>query len=238
MSAAYGNEPREARAFKASQRGDHAKRFRDAARHSRRVKLLRVGLPVATLVFCLLLALIAFFNPLRMLSNLPISVDGVVVSGTKINMENPKLSGFTKDKRRYDVNAGAAAQDLKRPGIIELHTVNATLEMQDKNTMHMVADEGLYDTKKEELTLEKNIVIKSTNGQEAYLEEATIDTKKGNVVSERPVRMKTENGTVRSNRFEMQNSGEVVLFKDGVVVNLLKMDNSATPAQTNAAQKP
>src|SRR4051812_35659711 len=118
MSAAYETEPKQTRAFKASQRSDQSRRFRVAMRHSRRVRMLRVGLPTATALVCLVLLLLAWFNPLRMLK-LPISMDNVVVSGTKIKMENPKLSGFTRDKRRYDVSAGAAAQDLTRPGVIE-----------------------------------------------------------------------------------------------------------------------
>src|SRR4051812_42720703 len=120
MTAAYGTEPRQTRAFKASQRTGHARRFRTAMRHSRRVRLLRVGLPIAAVIGCLAIALVSWFNPLRMLTRLPISVGDVIVSGTTIKMENPKLSGFTRDKRRYDITAGAAAQDLLRPGIIDL----------------------------------------------------------------------------------------------------------------------
>src|SRR4051812_2671583 len=121
MSAAYGTEPRRTRAFQASQRSNHALRFRTALRHSRRVRWLRIGLPVAFVAGCLAIALASWFNPLRMLAKLPISVGDVIVSGTTIKMENPKLSGFTRDKRRYDITAGAAAQDLLRPGIIDLH---------------------------------------------------------------------------------------------------------------------
>ncbi len=204
MSAAYGSEPRETRAFRASQRGDHTRRFRAAARHSRRVRLLRVGLPVAAVFGCLVLALVSWFNPLRMLGKLPISVGNVVVSGTKIKMENPKLSGFTRDSRRYDVTAGAAAQDVTRPGVIELQDISAMLEMQEKTTLKLVALNGLFDTKKEQLTLERNIVVTSSNGYEGYLEEAVIDTKNGNVVSEKPVRLKMLNGTVNGNRFELR----------------------------------
>jgi lipopolysaccharide export system protein LptC len=227
MSAAYGTEPRETRAFRASHRADHARRFRAAARHSRRVRLLRVGLPVVALIGCLLVALAAWFNPLRLLvARLPISVGDVVVSGTKIKMENPKLSGFTRDKRRYDVTAGAASQDLTRPGIVELHDISALLEMQEKTTMKLVAQDGVFDTKKEQLTLERNIVITSSKGDEGYFEEAVIDTKNGNVLSEKPVRLKMLNGTVRGNRFELTNSGDVIRFDNGVVVNM-KLDGNA-----------
>jgi lipopolysaccharide export system protein LptC len=227
MSAAYGTEPRETRAFRASHRGDHARRFRAATRHSRRVRLLRVGLPVAAVLGCLALAVVSWFNPLRMLSRLPISVGDVIVSGTKIKMENPKLSGFTRDQRRYDVTAGAASQDLTRPGVIELHDINALLEMQEKTTMKLVAQDGLFDSKQERLTLTRDIVVTSSKGDEGYFEEAVIDTKNGNVVSEKPVRLKMLNGTVKGNRFELTSSGDVIRFDNGVVVNM-KLDNAAS----------
>ena len=226
MSAAYGTEPRETRAFTASHRGDHARRFRAAARHSRRVRLLRVGLPVLAVLGCLVLAVVSWFNPLRMLSRLPISVGDVIVSGTKIKMENPRLSGFTRDKRRYDVTAGAAQQDLTRPGMIELHDISALLEMQEKTTMKLVAQDGLFDTKQEQLTLTRDIVVTSSKGDEGYFEEAVIDTKNGNVVSEKPVRLKMLNGTVKGNRFELTNSGDVIRIDNGVVVNM-KLDSAS-----------
>ena len=234
MSAAYETEPRQTRAFRASQRSDQSRRFRMAMRHSRRVRMLRVGLPTATALVCLVLLLLAWFNPLRMLAKLPISVGNVVVSGTKIKMENPKLSGFTRDKRRYDVSAGAAAQDLTRPGVIELKDINATLEMQNKGDMRLTAQNGVFDTKQEQLKLDTNIVVTSSSGYEGYLQEALIDTKNGNVVSEKPVRLKMTNGTVNGNRFELTNSGDVIRFENGVVVNL----NPEGAANRPAAKTP
>jgi Uncharacterized protein conserved in bacteria len=235
MSAAYGTEPRDSRAFRATHRGNDARRFRAAKRHSRRVRLLRIGLPTAAIVACALLAFISWFNPLRMLvAKLPISVGDVIVSGTKIKMENPKLSGFTRDKRRYDITAGAASQDLTQPGMIELHDINAVFEMQDKTTMKLVARDGVLETKNDRLTLEHDIVVISSNGEEGYFEQAVVDTKNGNVVSEKPVRMKLPNGTVKGNRFELTNSGEIVRFEKGVVAHM-KLDNPPKPAKTSAA---
>ena len=51
-----------------------------------------------------------------MLTKLPIDVGNMVVSGTKITMEQPRLSGFTRDGRAYEVTAVAAAQDVTKPG--------------------------------------------------------------------------------------------------------------------------
>jgi lipopolysaccharide export system protein LptC len=230
MSAAYDAEPKQTRAFRASQRSDQSRRFRVAMRHSRRVRMLRVGLPVVTALVCLVLLLLAWLNPLRMLAKLPISIDNVVVSGSKIKMENPKLSGFTRDKRRYDVSAGAAAQDLTRPGVIELRDISAMLEMQDKGNMRLTAQNGVFDTKQEQLKLDTNIVVTGSNGYEGFLQEAVIDTKNGNVVSEKPVQMKMTNGTINGNRFELTNSGDVIRFDKGVVVNLKPEGASNPPA--------
>jgi hypothetical protein len=83
MSAAHGVDSGEPRAFKASQRNDEAGRFRAAARHSRRVHLLRIGIPAALVLVAVLLALATWLNPLRLLSRLPVSIGDVVVSGTK-----------------------------------------------------------------------------------------------------------------------------------------------------------
>ena len=84
--------------------------FRVAARHSRRVRKLRVAIPV-TIVFILgATILVSWLDPLKVLVRLPIDSGKIVISGTKITMEAPKLSGYTRDRRWYEMNAKAAAQ--------------------------------------------------------------------------------------------------------------------------------
>ena len=41
----------------------------------------------------------------------------MVVSGSKLMMQQPKLAGFTRDNRRYDMVAQAAAKGL-RPHVL------------------------------------------------------------------------------------------------------------------------
>ena len=232
MSAAYGNDGGNTRAFTATQRGDDASRFRAAARHSRRVRLLRIGIPMAVVIGGAALALATWLNPLRLLSRLPISVGDVVISGTKVKMENPKLWGFTRDSRRYDFTAGFAAQDLTRPGVIELQEITAVVEMGDKSSVKLSAMNGVFDTKKELLTLERDIIVTSSN-YEGYFDEASIDTGSGNVVSEKPVKLKMLNGTVDANRFQLTQRGSLIRFENGVVVNL-RMENTVGNEQPGA----
>ena len=90
----------------------------------------------------LLSYLITYLNPLRMLAKLPINIDNLVVSGTKVTMEQPRLSGFTSDARAYELTADTAAQDMTKPDIVELRNIRAKVEMQDKSSMELNAATG------------------------------------------------------------------------------------------------
>ena len=89
-------EPENARAYWTMSRGDAARAFHSARRHSRLVRILRIAVPVSVAVGLVIVTLITYFNPLRMLARLPINIDNLVVSGTKVTMEQPRLSGFTQ----------------------------------------------------------------------------------------------------------------------------------------------
>src|SRR6202140_262099 len=157
-------DPQTARAYWTMSRGDSERAFRSARRHSRAVRILRVAIPIAVLLGVTGISLITYFNPLRMLAKLPIDAGNLVVSGTKITMEKPHLSGFTRDERPYELSADGAKQDLTKPDLIELHNIHAKVQMQDKSTMEMSATAGIYDSKAETLKLDQNIVLSSSTG--------------------------------------------------------------------------
>lgn len=214
-------DPETARAYWTMSRGDAERAFRAARRHSRLVRFLRIAVPVAVLLGLVGISLITYFNPLRMLAKLPININDVVVSGTKITMEQPRLSGFTKDQRAYEFTATAAAQDLTKPDIVELRNIRAKVEMQDKSMMEMTADDGVYNTKIEILKLDNNIRLVSSNGNKGRLSEATVDVRKGNVVSDKPVELEMLQGVLNANRLEIVDSGALVRFHGGVEMTLM-----------------
>src|SRR5215469_9964962 len=94
-------DPQTARSYWTMSRADSDRAFRSARRHSRLVRILRIALPVTVVGTLAFMVLITWFNPLRMLK-LPINIDNLVVSGTQITMERPRLSGFTHDARAYE----------------------------------------------------------------------------------------------------------------------------------------
>ena len=228
-------DPRTAQSYWTMSRGDSERAFRAARRHSRMVRMLRIALPVAVVLGLGGMFFITYFNPLRILTKLPVNIDDLVVSGTKITMEQPRLSGFTKDQRAYEFTAAAAAQDLTKPNIVELRNIHAKVDMQDKTTMSMTAATGVYDTKAETLKLKDNILLTSSNGNKGRLSEATIDVRKGNVVSDRPVELEMLQGVLNANKLEIVDSGILVRFHGGVSMTLM-LNGTAVPKSDSAAQ--
>lgn len=185
--------------------------------------MLRVGIPLGIVLggFAAFVVM-TWLDPLRALARLPVDLGGLVISGTKITMQQPRLVGFTKDNRSYTVNARAAAQDVTNPDVLELQDITGTMEMQDKSVLQVVARSGLYETKADKLTLQQNILITSAS-YEGRLTEAVIEIHKGNVVSDKPVELKMPQGIVTANRLQVFNSGEVIRF-EGNVNMLLSLD--------------
>jgi lipopolysaccharide export system protein LptC len=222
LTAISDIDPQAARVFTRAGLGNGDRALRAAARHSRHVRILRIAVPAA--VILVLIGAIGFpalVNPIRALSKIPVDIGSVVVSGTKIMMQQPRIAGFTRDNRRYDLTARAAGQDLTKPDMVELQGIHATMEMQDNAVFETTAQNGLYNSKTEILTLSNNIVVTSTNGYEALLSEAVLDIRAGKIVSEKPVVVKTSTLNINANRLEVADSGDFMRFDRGVTVLLL-----------------
>jgi lipopolysaccharide export system protein LptC len=208
--------------FSATRRLDSARVFRAARRHSRFVRVLRVVLPVVVVAGGLGgVAVTAWFDPLRALVKLPVNLGGVVVSGTKITMQQPRMAGFTRDSRPYVMTARTATQDVTSPDILELDDIHATMEARDRGAFDVSARSGVYETRTEKLTLRENIVVTSAN-YEALLTEAVVFVQAGRMISEQPVEVKMLQGTINSKRMEVLNSGEVVRFEGDVIMNVVE----------------
>lgn len=202
-----------------SARGDAEQIYRAAIRHSRHVHWLRVGVPAAIV---LALLTVAAANYMPSIGNLrPMGdVGSLVIKGTKVTMQQPRLNGYTVDSRPYDFTAEAADQDITKPELMELHRVHAKVEMEDKSMVIITSDSGTYDMKTEMLTLRDNVHLVSSTGYEARLSEAAIDVHKGTVLSEKPVWVKFTNGVLNAKRLQVLGSGEVIRFGGGVAMTV------------------
>lgn len=225
------------RAFTVTARVEGDRAFRTARRHSRRVRVLRIGIPIAVVAGLGLVLAAVWFNPLRAITRIPADIAGLVISGTKVTMQQPRLSGYTKDGQPYELNAQTAAQDITKPTLVELRELRADVAMQDNAKVKISALNGLYDTKDEMLKLRDNILLVSSTGYEGRLSEASVDIRKGIIVSEKPVEVKMLNGTLDANRLEVTESGDLVRFHSGVKMIMNMGGGAARTAEATGSSR-
>ena len=207
--------------YQAGMQADLEARFARAARHSRMVRALRIAVPAVVGLVMAALVAVAVFNPFRALAKLPLDMDNLVVSGTKITMESPRLAGFTPDKRPYEMQATTATQDITDPDHVELHTLRAKVLMEDHTTVTLNSRTGVFDTKTQMLDLHKDILMQSSTGYEARLTHALVDMGQGTVTSDQPVDVKLLNGTLTADTMKVTEKGDVVRFENNVVMHLV-----------------
>jgi len=215
-----------ARAYWTIGRNDRERLFRAARRHSRHVRLLRIAVPLCVAVVIAVYMLWKMLNPIGMLTaNLPVGANDLVVSGSKITMEQPRLKGFTKDSRAYELTASQASQDITKPDIVEMRDVRARFQMPDNSSAHVTALDGVFDSKNEVLKLGRNVVLDASS-YKVWLNDAVVDVRTGDIVSEKPVEVKMLQGTLNAKRLEVKESGELLRFDGGVSMQL-KLDNGS-----------
>jgi lipopolysaccharide export system protein LptC len=211
-------------------------RFAIASRHSRMVRVLRVAVPATVILSMTAIVFVSVYNPFRMLlPKLPVDMGNLVVSGTKITMETPHMSGYTPDQRPYEVWAKTATQDLTDPDHLELKTLNAKVLMEDRTTtIIMDARTGFFDSKAQLLDLRKDIFLQSSTGYEARLSRAMVDIGKSTVTSDEHVDVKLLNGTLSADKLRILGGGELVRFEGHVVLNLDNLGPPDEPASPPA----
>jgi len=225
-------DDRAPRAFASRGRGDNARVFRAARRHSRFVRLLRFAIPTVVVLGAVTIVLSVYVNPWRAFVKLPGNIGGLVVSGTTITMQQPRLAGYTQDRRPYVVTASAAAQDITKPDTVRLQDLRATIEFKDSGQFELTAQSGLFESKEDRLTLRTDVRVNSTNYQ-ARLSEVVINVRTNEMVSEKPVEVTMRQGTINANRLEVTKSGEAIRFGGGVTMVLVPENDRPSSQAAN-----
>jgi lipopolysaccharide export system protein LptC len=211
----------------------NAKAYAAAVRHSARVRFFKRAIPLGSALSIGLVLVISIFDPFGRLGGL--NLGPVNLNGTKITMEQPKLTGFRKDSRPYEVTAVSAAQDIKKPNIVELKDLKARITMEGSSAAHLEASSGVYDTQNEQLQLIDKVRVITDTGYDAKLKSAYVDFKAGSVVSHDAVQVALTNGTIEADTLDIRDNGKVIVFQ-GRVHAILDGDRPLVGA--NAGQRP
>lgn len=213
---------------------DRTEAFRRAATHSLRVRWLRTAILVGAILLALGIVVFTLFDPFRVIVPAGVSIDGAGLSGSRVTMAHPKMSGYRKDGRPYDFTAEAAVQDLKTPNLLELKALDAHVTMTD-GVAHVRADVGIYDTTKETMDLKGGIRITSDSGADIRMQTAHIEFNGGNVASKDPVEVAMTSGTVASDSMHMTGNGADITF-EGHVRSVMYPASVSSKDRSNGAK--
>ncbi len=200
--------------------------FRAADRHTARVRLVKRLMILGSLLGVIGIALAAFCNPFRHLPS-GVSLAGVGMSGTKITMDRPKISGVQQGGGPYEIKARAGLQDITTPSVMDLLGVDARIGMADATTTHITADHGLYDSKADMVSLDGSVTIANTSGYTLNLRSATMSFRGGLFTSHERLRVDLKGGEVAADDLAISNNGHVIAFRGHIASTFDPPDDRA-----------
>lgn len=207
--------------------------FAEAQRHSGRVRRMRRFIPLLVMGAAGLTGAYFMLSSFR-IPGTTLAIGALELSGSRVTMQAPHLTGFKKDSRGYDVTASAAAQDLKRPNEVELTAPVAKIELADNGWAKLSAASGLFDSKTETFQARADVRVQTHDGLDARLDNASVDFKAGTVETNAPVDVKSPQGTIVANGMRMVDNGQKIVF-EGRVTTVLYNNSDPVEAQAKAA---
>ncbi|MGQ3676085.1 LPS export ABC transporter periplasmic protein LptC [Xanthobacter sp. TB0139] len=210
--------------------------FNAAARHSARVRWTKRLLPIAVGAAALAIGLSALLSRLDIAAKLPVDLGRLTLSGTRLTMEQPHLSGFTDDERGYSVTASSAEQDLKNPDYILLDSIEARIELAEKGWAQVNAKGGKLNIKSQEIFLNKGVDLAMNGGFGGHLKDAHINPKKGSLVTKKPVLLTYNDAKLVADRLTVSDSGDKAVFEGHVQVDF--QPSKLNPPEQAKNEKP
>jgi lipopolysaccharide export system protein LptC len=193
------------------------KSYADARFHSRRVRRLKIILPVMALVISLTFIAVSFIR-----TALPenVALESIKVEDGKLVMEGPAISGTNADGIRYSMNAEKALQDIQNPNLIALKSITAEVPVTASLMARIVGQSGLYDRASDKLVMDAPFTIKMSNGMEANFQDANMDVKGGEMSTEKPVMITAKQTSIVAQKLKMADKGQIIIFEGKVRINL------------------
>lgn len=188
-----------------------------AARHSARVRRLKIILPIIAGVIALIFAAVSF---VRAFLPVNLQLDTATIEDGKIVMQNPAISGRNKQGISYSMKAQRALQDIAHPDIITLQTIRAEMPMKDSLMATVDAANGIYDRGANTLDMNAPFTISVNNGINADFQSAYLDINAGEMETKKPVAISMKGGSIIAQTLRMTDKGRIVTFEGMVRVNV------------------
>lgn len=210
--AARGQEETRTRAIRRAERDATA--FARAARHSRRVRVLKFILPVVAIVVSVLFL---GYSLIPQTIRESVDIGAASIEDGHLVIENPTLDGFTRDNLPYTMTAARARQAVGPTNApIDLSQIRATIPINADTEARISAGHGHFDRANDRLTLGGSLSLSTNSGLHARLQSAEIDLASNALSTDDPVEIELEGMRITANRFRASDSGKTLVFEDSV----------------------
>jgi lipopolysaccharide export system protein LptC len=200
-----------------------ARAFEAARRHSRLVRLLRAALIVSAVGGVAVLTGLGLYRTFGATLG-RLSIGDLSIDGTKITMDRPRLTGARPDGGGYVINAAKAVQDVRNPTEVGLVEIDGDIVPPDRNTLHLTATSGHYDSGREQLDLSGVVRLKNSS-YSIDLRSAHIEFKTGAYSSREPVTVVTTSGTsIVADSGSARDNGKEITF-EGHVKTMIRQNS-------------
>jgi lipopolysaccharide export system protein LptC len=209
--------------------------FRAAGRHTARVRLLRWFMILGAAFAVTVISIAAIFDPFKHLPG-KLSIAGVGVSGNKVTLDSPKISGLQQGGGLFDVAAKTGIQDVTTPNVIELVNVDAHVGMSDGTMTHVLSNHGVYDSKEDTMALDGDVRIANSSGYRFGLRNAMVNFKEGTLSSDERTRVDFDGGNVLADSVSIANNGHLITFQGHISSTFAPQTDDGPPAPTGGAE--
>lgn len=133
-------------------------------------------------------------------------------------MKTPRYVGTTEADEPYEVIAGTAVLDPEAPDRILLNDLDARVDRHATSDVRLLASNGVYYRATRRLELSGEVELTTSDGYQFLTSEASIRLDRGRVDGREPVSGTGPAGTLRADRFQIRQGGDVMRFEGRVKV--------------------
>ncbi|KAF2991098.1 hypothetical protein MJC1_01830 [Methylocystis sp. MJC1] len=210
--------------------------FPEALRHTARVTRLRRWIlwGVGGTVGLVALGLVA--SSLRFLP-IDLSLSRIALKGTRIVIETPKLVGYRKDGKPYEIRARVGVQDITTPELFNLDGLDVRVETEGVAPVVLTAAKALYSAKDDRADMSGGVAIFDKKNFDMRMESAAMDFRASMMTSDKPVTLKIDGGQVVADSVEFAQKERRASFSGNVRSVLYGEDGPpAQASEPHAAQ--
>lgn len=187
-------------------------------RYSRRVDRLRFILPIAALMMLVMILAWPWLNGGYHGFIMPVFNQAIGRDADPMRMHKPRYVGRTKEQDPYELTAVSAFLDPKNQQRIHLDRLTAVVERAAAEDVHLTANEGLYYRGRGVLDLKGDLELRLGERFTFNTSEASVNFGEGKVVGRTSVTGEGPMGTLKADRFNVVEGGDILRFNGSVQV--------------------